>query len=182
MGSAFLCLFTQHGLWIVNKVFIYPKPIYPKTIHPKTFFVLDTVYPIRHCFHRCIPFLKKDNIGHNLCTCICFEGIVGQPDCSQQICTLGKILPYTGVLAVHGMSAGDKGNYAAGANLIESLGKEVVVDRKIQLVKLEVIYFVLPKGDIAYSNIKEVSPIGCFKASYRYVRIWIQFLCNPARN
>ena len=80
------------------------------------------MYPIGFDLNGSVPLLKKDNIRNDIRTGVGAERIVGQTNGSQQFGPLSDILSGIHILGVHGVSACHEGNYAAGTNLIESLG------------------------------------------------------------
>ena len=110
------------------------------------------------------------------------ERIVGQTNGTQQLCPLGNILPRFHIGGVHGVTAGDEGDNPAGANLVNGLGKEIVVDRKSQLVIGTVIDLVVPEGHIADGKIKEIPAICGFKACHGNLCVGIKLLCNSTGN
>ena len=81
---------------------------------------------------------------------------------------------------VHRIAGGHKGDHAAGSNLVERLGKKVVVNGKTELVVSPVVDLILAKGDIADGKVEEILPVGGFKARHGNVRLGIELLCDSA--
>ena len=123
-----------------------------------------------------LTLLEEDDVGHDLCTGVLLEGVIGQTDGSQEVSPLCQILTGIRVLGVHGVAAGHKCNHAAGTNLIQSLGEEVVVNGEAQLVVGLVGYLVVTEGDIAHRQIIEISAAGGFKARHGNVGLGIELL------
>ena len=118
--------------------------------------VLHDAYPVGQGGVGFLPLLKKDDVRHNVRPGVGLEGVVGEPDGPQQIGALRQVLPHGGILAVHGVAAGDEGHDAAGAELVQGLGEEIVVDREAQLVVSGVADLVIAEGYIADGGVKEV--------------------------
>ena len=144
--------------------------------------VLSQVYPLRLNVDGPVPFLQKDDVGHHLRTGVGLEGVVGQADRAEQVCALGDILTDFGRLFVHRIAGGDEGHHAAGSNLVERLGKKVVVNGKTELVVSPVVDLVLSKGYVAHGEVKEVLSVGGFKARHGNIRLWIELLCDASRD
>lgn len=96
-------------------------------------FRLSQMHPIRLYIYCPVTFLQEQNIRHYLRTGIGLKRIVWQANSAQQVGPLGKVSADAGVLGIHGIAAGHKGDYAAGAHLIQCLSKEIVVDIEAQL-------------------------------------------------
>src|SRR5699024_7142588 len=122
----------------------------------------------------------EDDVGHHIGAGIDTERIVGQPDDPQQVGPLGQILAGGGVLGIHRVPAGDKSHHAARTNLVQGLGKEIVVDRKSQLVVVFVVDLVVPERNISYSQIIKVLLLGGLKARHRDVCLRVQLSGNAA--
>lgn len=97
---------------------------------------------------------------------------------SSALCA--HISPCVRVLGIHGVTACHKGDHTTGTNLIQSLGKEIVVDGKSQLVIRLIGHFVVAERDIAHSQIVEVSAVCRFKTGYLDFCIGIELLSNSA--
>ena len=118
--------------------------------------VLHDAYPVGQLDGGFLPLLEKDDVRHDVRPGVGLEGVVGEPDGPQQIGALRQVLPHGGILAVHGVAAGDEGHDAAGAELVQGLGEEIVVDREAQLVVSGVADLVIAEGYIADGGVKEV--------------------------
>ena len=68
---------------------------------------------------------------------------------------MGEVFPHSGIFLVHGALGGNEGHNAAGTNLVQGSGEEVVVDQEIVLVILFVGDFELTEGNITDSCIEE---------------------------
>lgn len=58
------------------------------------------------------------SVTPNISSCVLFESVVRQTDCTEKVCSLSHILSGIWCLGVHGVSAGYKSNHATGTNLI----------------------------------------------------------------
>ena len=122
--------------------------------------------------------MQEDDVGHHLRTGVGLERIVGQADRTQQLRPLRDVLTDFGRLFVHRIAGGHKGDHAAGSNLVERLGKKVVVNGKTELVVSPVVDLVLSKGHVADGKVEEIPPVGGFKACHGNVRLGVKLLGN----
>ena len=122
--------------------------------------------------------MQEDDVGHHLRTGVSLERIVGQADRAQQLRPLRDVLTDFGRLLIHGIAAGYESNHAAGSNLIQRLGKKVVVDGKTELVVSPVVDLILSKGHVADGKVEEIPPVGGFKACHGNVRLGVKLLGN----
>ena len=97
-----------------------------------------------------VTFLQKDNVADNIRASVGAESVVGQTNGPKQIGAFCHVLAGGAVLAVHGVAAGHKGNYAARSDLVNGFRKEIIVDTKSQLVVRLIVDLVLTKGNIAH--------------------------------
>ena len=79
---------------------------------------------------------------------------------------------------VHRIAGGHKGNHAAGSNLVERLGKKVVVNGKTELVVSPVVDLILSKGHVADGKVEEIPSVGGFKACHGNIRLGVKLLGN----
>ena len=124
--------------------------------------------------------MKKDNIRNDIRTGVGLEGVVGQADRTQQLRPLRDVLTDFGRLFVHRIAGGHKGDHAAGSNLVERLGKKVVVNGKTELVVSPVVDLVLSKGHVADGKVEEIPSVGGFKACHGNVCLGIELLGDSA--
>ena len=149
-------------------------------VYGVSFFGAVKVYPFRNDVNRMVTLLQEQDVGHYFRTCVFLKGIVWQTDCAKQFRPLCHISPCVRVLGIHGVTACHKSDHTTGTNLIQSLGKEIVVDGKSQLVIRLIGYLVVAERDIAHSQIVEVSAVCRFKASHFDFCIGIELLSNSA--
>ena len=122
--------------------------------------------------------MQKQDVGHHIGPGIGAESVVGQADRPQQLGPLGQIPAHGGILGVHCVAAGDKGHHAAGAHLVQRLGKKVVVDVEAQLVVGFVVHLVLAERDVTDGKVIEVPPVGGLKARHGDVSLGVELLGN----
>ena len=168
--GTFRCNLTQHHLWVVNKVAVEG---YALRSQPQ-------MHPIRLDINGMISLLQKNDIRHYICTGIGTECVVWKSDGSQQFCPLCQILSCVRILGIHRIAAGNKGHDTTGTNLIQCLGKEIVVDRKAEFIIGLIADTVVAKGHIAHGQIIEIAPIGGLKACHLDFCLRIQLLCNTS--
>ena len=166
--GTFCCNLTQHHFWVVNKVAVEG---YSLRCQPQ-------MHPIRFDINWMVSLLQKNDIRHYICTGIGTECVVRKSNGSQQFCPLRQILSRVRILGIHRVAAGNKGHDATGTNLIQCLGKEIVVDRKSEFIIGLIADTVVAKGHIAHGQIIEVAPVGGFKACHLDFCLRIQFLRN----
>ena len=144
--SALGSLDAQNHLRVVDEV----------TIDGKAVGAFSQLYPGRLGQVDVLPLLQEDDVRYHLRAGVGLERIIGEPDGPQQLRPLGQILADSGILGVHGVAAGDKGDDTAGAHQIQRFGEKVVVDAEIQLVIGFIIDLIAAKRHIAHGHIKEV--------------------------
>ena len=138
------------------------------------------MHPVRFNVDGSVTLLQEDDVGHHLRTGVGLERIVGQADRTQQLRPPRDVLTDFGRLFVHRIAGGHKGNHAAGSNLVERLGKKVVVNGKTELVVSPVVDLVLSKGHVADGKVEEIPPVGGFKACHGNVCLGIELLGDSA--
>ena len=149
--AADLLHFAQNHFRVVDEI----------PVHLNAAFTDAKMHPVRLNINQRIPLLQEQNVGSDFRTGSALERVVGQTDGSQQIGPLGDVFAYCRVFFVHGAFAGDKGHNTAGAHLVQSFAKEVVVDQEIVLVVAPVGHLEIAEGDIADGHVKEtVGQIG----------------------
>ena len=139
-------LHTQHHLRVVGKI----------AVDGKAVGALPQLYPCWLGQVDVVPLLQNDDVCHDFRAGVGLEGVVGEPDGPQQLRPLGQILADRGILAVHGVAAGDKSHDAAGAHQIQRFCEEVVVNREAQPVIRLVVDLIIAKGHVAHGHVKEV--------------------------
>ena len=138
------------------------------------------MHPIRLNVDGAVTLLQEDDVGHHLRTGVGLERIVGQADRAQQLRPLRDVLTDFGRLLVHRIAGGHKGDHAAGSNLIQRLGKKVVMNGKAELVVSPVVDLILSKGHVADGKVEEIPPVGGFKARHGNVRLGVKLLGNAS--
>ena len=144
--------------------------------------VLAQMHPIRFNVDGSVTLLQEQDVGYDLRTGVGLERIVGQTDGTQQLRSLGNVLPDFRGLLIHGVAGGHKGHHATGPYLIQRFCEEVIVNGKTELVISPVIYLILSKGYIADCQIVEVPAVGGFKACNGNVRLGVQLFGDTARD
>ena len=94
------------------------------------------MHPVRLNVDGSVTLLQEDDVGHHLRTGVGLERIVGQADRTQQLRPLRDVLTDFGRLFVHRIAGCHKGDHAAGPNLVERLGKKVVVNGEVERLAL----------------------------------------------
>ena len=103
-----------------------------------------------------IALLQKNYIRHNF-SAAALERIVGQAHRTDEVAALGNVLAGAVILFVQCAAGGDDRHDAAGAQLVDALGKEIVVNGKMQPVILRVIDLEIAERDIANNAVKIVA-------------------------
>ena len=166
--GTFRCNLAQHHFRVVNKVAVEDNPLRSQ----------PQMHPVRLDINGMVSLLQKNDIRHYICTGIGAECVVGKSDGSQQFCPLRQILSCVRILRIHRIAAGNKGHDATGTNLIQCLGKEIVVDRKPEFIIGLIADTVVAKGHIAHGQIIKIAPVSGFKACYLDFCLRIQLLRN----
>ncbi len=142
--------------------------------------VLHDAHPVGQSDGGFLPLLEKDNVRHDVRPGVGLEGVVGKPDGPQQVGALRQVLPGRAVLAVHGVAAGDEGHDAAGAQLVQHLGEEIVVDAESVLVIGRVMDLVIAKGDVAHGDVVEILLVGSLEPGDSDMGLGVQQFCDAA--
>ena len=122
----------------------------------------DSVFCFSNVYPRCVllqdsaAFLQKQNVGGNFRTGIALERGVGQAYCADQVTPGGKILAHVLGLFIQCTGGGNERHNAADTQFIYRLGKEVIVNLKMQLIIPAVADLILSKRHIADGKVKEV--------------------------
>ena len=169
-SGAFGGFFAQYHVRVIQEV----------TVDGIAVLVLTGLHPVRFDGNGPIALLQEDDVGYHFGTGICLEGIVGQTDSTQELRPFCQILPHIAVLGIHGIAAGDKGHDTTGSQLIHGFGEKVVMNRKTQAIIGWVIDLILPEGNIAYGEVKEVTTVCFFKTADGDIGFGIKLLGDPA--
>ena len=162
----------QHHLRVIQKILVDRESVLS----------LPGLGPVRRNVDGPVPLLQEEDVGDHFGSGIGLEGIVGQPDGPQQLGPLGQIPAHGGILGIHCVAGGYKSHHAAGAHLIQRLGKEIIVDVEAQLIVGTVVYLVLSEGDVAHGQVIEVPPVGGLKARHRDVGLGVKLSGDATRN
>ena len=143
-------------------------------------------------FAPCLPgsdfsmpaLAQEKNVGCHLGPGVALECGIGKAYRAREVRAIGEIGAYGVILLVHGVAAGDERHDAAGAELVEGLGEEIVVygARQVALVR-RVVDGVVAEWDVADNCIKIV--IGkrrLLEALREYRGIGIKLLRDARRN
>ena len=146
----------------------------------KAVLVLAQMHPIGFDVDRPVALLQEDDVRNHICTGVGLKRIVGQPDGTQQLRTLGDVLADLRGLLVHGVTGGHKGDDTAGTHLVQRLGKKVVMNGKTELVISPVVDLILSKRHVADSEVIEIPAVGGLKACHGNVGLGIELPGDPA--
>ena len=104
---------------------------------------------------QCIALLQEDDVRHSLCAAA-LERIVGQTHCTDKVTALRNVLAGAVIFFVQCSAGGDKRHNTAGAQLVDGLCKEIIVNGKVQSIVLRVVDLEIAERHIANSAIKIV--------------------------
>ena len=122
----------------------------------------DSVFCFSNVYPRCVllqdsaAFLQKQNVGGHFRTGIALERGIGQAYRANQVTPRGKILSNILGFLIQRTGSGDERHNAANTQFIYRLGKEVIVNLKMQLIIPAVADLILSKRHIADGKVKEV--------------------------
>ena len=142
---SFLKLFAQYHAGVIHKVLVYGKSAVS----------FAEVYPIGFNLYRAVALLQEQYIRNNARARIGKEGIIRQANRAEKVCTLCNVFAYGGVLFIHCAGGGDKCNYAAGTDFIQSLGDEIIMYEEVVFIVSLIRNAVIAEWHVAYGNIKE---------------------------
>ena len=124
-------------------------------VHDDAVGIFCKVQPRLVLLAQCIALLQENYIRHNF-SAAALERIVGQAHRTDKVAALGNVLAGAVILFVQCAAGGDERHDAAGAQLVDALGKEIVVNGKMQPVILRVIDLEIAERDIANNAVKIV--------------------------
>ena len=124
-------------------------------VHGDAVGIFCKVQPRLVLLAQCVTLLQENYIRHDF-SAAALERIVGQSHRTDKVAALGNVLAGTVILFVQCAAGGDERHDAAGAQLVDALGKEIVVNGKMQPVILRVIDLKITERDIANSAVKIV--------------------------
>ena len=88
---AFCRELAQHHFRMLNKVLI----------DAIAFRCRSKMHPIRFDQRRPVTLLEKQNVRHHACIGVPHKGIIGQADCTDQVCTVCKVPAHRFILFIH---------------------------------------------------------------------------------
>ena len=157
--------------------------IYKVAVHGNAVGIPVQMNPIRLNVQKSVSFLKENDIRRHFRSGSTLEGVIRQTDSADKVSPLGDILSHGGIFLIQGSFRCDERYDAARSNLIQSAGKEIIMDEEIMLVIAFIRHLELPKRDIANGSIEEaVRKIGLFKTLHRNGVALIKLLCDTPGN
>ena len=154
------------------------RVVYEILVDGKAIFRFAQLHPCRLNVRGAVTLLQENNVADNIRTSVGTESVVGQTNGPQQVSTLCHVLASGAVLAVHGVTAGDKRHDAARSHLVDGFRKEIIVDGESQLVVRLIVDPVLTKRHVANSEVIKITAVGGFKTGYGNVSLRVQFFRN----
>ena len=131
------------------------RVLHKVAVHGDAVGIFCKVQPRLVLLAQCVTLLQENYIRHNF-SAAALERIVGQAHRTNQVAALGNVLAGAVILFVQCAARGDERHDAAGAQLVDALGKEIVVNGKVQPVILRVIDLEIAERDIAHNAVKIV--------------------------
>ena len=131
------------------------RVLHKVAVHGNAVGIFCKVQPRLVLLAQCVTLLQENYIRHNF-SAAALERIVGQAHRTDEVAALGNVLAGAVILFVQCAAGGDERHDAAGAQLVDALGKEIVVNGKMQPVILRVIDLEIAERDIANNAVKIV--------------------------
>ena len=131
------------------------RVLHKVAVHGNAVGIFCKVQPRLVLLAQCVALLQENYIRHNF-SAAALERIVGQAHRTDEVAALGNVLAGAVILFVQCAAGGDERHDAAGAQLVDTLGKEIVVNGKMQPVILRVIDLKITERDIANNAVKIV--------------------------
>ena len=142
------------------------RVLHKVAVHGDAVGIFCKVQPRLVLLAQCVTLLQENYIRHDFSSAA-LERIVGQAHRADKVTSLSNVLAGTVILFVQCAAGGDDRHDAAGAQLVDALGKEIVVNGKMQPVILRVIDLEIAERDIANNAVKIVVGEKCiFIAGY----------------
>ena len=169
--------FTQHHFGVLGKVIV------GLLINAQLLMVVIGGFKgFTAVFRAGFTLFQHQNISDNLGSGVALKGAVRQTDRAQQVGPLHDVLAHRAVAGVHRITAGDKTHNAAGAHLVQALGKEIVVNGAGNRLGIGLVSnTVVAKRHVADRHIHViVRDFGRFKALHTHIGVGVQILCDIA--
>ena len=131
------------------------RVLHKVAVHSDAVGIFCKVQPRLVLLAQCVTLLQENYIRHNF-SAAALERIVGQAHRTDEVAALGNVLAGAVILFVQCAAGGDERQDAAGAQLVDALGKEIVVNGKMQPIILRVIDLEIAERDIANNAVKIV--------------------------
>ena len=131
------------------------RVLHKVAVHGNAVGIFCKVQPRLVLLAQCVTLLQENYIRHNF-SAAALERIVGQAHRTDKVAALGNVLAGAVILFVQCAAGGDERHDAASAQLVDALGKEIVVNGKMQPVILRVIDLEIAERDIANNAVKIV--------------------------
>ena len=131
------------------------RVLHKVAVHGDAVGIFCKVQPRLVLLAQCVTLLQENYIRHDFSSAA-LERIVGQAHRADKVTSLSNVLAGTVILFVQCAAGGDERHDAAGAQLVDALGKEIVVNGKMQPVILRVIDLEIAERYIAHNAVKIV--------------------------
>ena len=99
------------------------------------------------------PFAQDHDVGGDLGVGVFLEGVVRQPDGTDQIRLMRDIFPQRAVELVQRALRRDEQNQSAGPDLVERLGEEIIVDDEVPVFELRVERLVIAERNVGNGHV-----------------------------
>ena len=106
------------------------RVLHKVAVHGNAVGIFCKVQPRLVLLAQCVTLLQENYIRHNF-SAAALERIVGQAHRTNQVAALGNVLAGAVIFFVQCAAGGDERHDAAGAQLVDALGKEIVVNGKM---------------------------------------------------
>ena len=122
--------------------------------------------------------MKEDDVRYNICTGVRLKRRIGQPNGSQEFCSLCHIFSGIRIFRIHRKTAGHKCNHTARTNLIERFCEKIVVNREPQLIIGLIRNLVVSERNVTDRQIIKIPAIRSFKTRHLDFGVRIEFLSD----
>ena len=138
--------------------------------------------PIGFGIKNTVTFLQEDNVRNNSRSGIILKRGIGQTNSTDKVGSLREIPSNGRTFLIKSTATRYESNHTTRANLVQGLGKEIVVNKEVVLIILLIHDLEMTEWHVADCYIKEAIGKMClFVSANRYSVFLIELSCNSAR-
>ena len=138
--------------------------------------------PIGFGIKNTVTLLQEDNVRNNSRSGIILKRGIGQTNSADKVGSLCEVLSYGRAFFIKSAATRYESNHTTRANLVQGLGKEIVVNKEVVFIILLIHDLEMTKWHVADCYVeKAIGEMCLFVSANRYSVFLIELPCNSAR-